>query len=254
MKHRLLAVVAVFILLGSIIPAKASANDQPQGRDGLHCIVSPYVWLTSLNASIGIGGFTTNVNSPFVRSSGNSGVDLHAAFLGQAEVIYADTAGLFANVNYASLTGQFGAASAYINGNASLLLSDVLPFYRFGRWNLGPGTNCQLTVDGLAGVRIWDISIASLDYSWVDPLVGSRVALRLFDDWTVTLRGAIGGFAVSSAFTWDINATVGYEFYKNASLLLGYRAVGINRDSGNGNSLKLKGTIDGPVVGLSYAF
>jgi hypothetical protein len=255
MKKIAFAFVVLSIVLFNIPSARASEENSTSGNNHFQFIVAPYAWLTGLNASIGLGSITTNVNSPLIKSSEKSGIDLNAAFLGQAEVVYNDTVGLLANINYASLKGKFNVDNFSINGDTSFLMSDVLPYYRFGNWDLNQSKSCKITVDGLAGVRIWDISVASLNKNWVDPLIGSRVALQLYENWILTLRGAIGGFGISSAFTWDINATVGYEFYKHCALVVGYRAVGINRNEGDGlESLKLKGTIHGPIVGMSFSF
>ena len=44
--------------------------------------------------------------------------------------------------------------------------------------------------------------------------------------WAQGLEGDIGGFGVSSEFTWQAMAALGYRTSENSSLLLGYRAIG----------------------------
>ena len=50
-------------------------------------------------------------------------------------------------------------------------------------------------------------------------------------------------------------ALIGYHFWENATILGGYRAVGLNDESGGGrDNLKANATMLGPVVGMAFTF
>ncbi|MCG4877764.1 hypothetical protein L0N00_15135, partial [Eggerthella lenta] len=69
------------------------------------------------------------------------------------------------------------------------------------------------------------------------------------------LRGGVGGFGAASTNTWDAMGVVGYNFWKNATAILGYRAVGLNYESGSGrDNFKVNAVQHGPVVGLALTF
>lgn len=50
-------------------------------------------------------------------------------------------------------------------------------------------------------------------------------------------------------------ALIGYNFGENTTILGGYRAVGLNYESGSGrDNFKANATIHGPVVGMAFTF
>lgn len=65
------------------------------------------------------------------------------------------------------------------------------------------------------------------DYDWVDPVIGARYTYTFNSDWSVLLRGDIGGFGVST--DWMTNASVDAVFRLNdlVSLSVGYRYLDI---------------------------
>ena len=60
-------------------------------------------------------------------------------------------------------------------------------------------------------------------YDWVDPVIGARYKHAFNKDWSMLLRGDIGGFGVST--DWVTNASVDAVFRVNdlVSLSAGYR-------------------------------
>ena len=91
--------------------------------------------------------------------------------------------------------------------------------------------------------------------SWVDPTIGARTNIHFSKNWYGELRGGVGGFGASSTFTWDAMALIGYNFWENATILGGYRAVGLNYESGSGqDNFKVNATMLGPIVGMAFHF
>lgn len=121
----------------------------------------------------------------------------------------------------------------------------------------------DLTLDALAGVRIWHISndvtvnygrfsrSYGEDFGWVDPVVGFRTFYSVTPKLSVQAQADFGGFGVGSDHTWQALATVNYIFSDRFSVSAGYKALNVDYDSG-GHVFDT--TLKGPVVGLTYRF
>lgn len=64
---------------------------------------------------------------------------------------------------------------------------------------------------------------ASFDREWMDPIIGARWQWNFAEQWFLAAKGDIGGFGVGSDFTWNTQATVGYQFTEYFSTEIGYR-------------------------------
>ncbi len=65
--------------------------------------------------------------------------------------------------------------------------------------------------------------------TWVDPMVGARVAMVLNERWTAGVRGDIGGFGVSDAdLQWSVTGAFDYRPWETTSLKFGWRAYSID--------------------------
>ena len=73
---------------------------------------------------------------------------------------------------------------------------------------------------------------ASPEKGWTDPIVGLRGQWNINDCWYLAGKGDIGGFGVNSDFTWNLQATVGYNFTRSFSAEVGYRYFDTNYDDG----------------------
>lgn len=125
--------------------------------------------------------------------------------------------------------------------------------------------NGRHTVDGLAGIR-WTMLEAEVDLNnigtsvdadrdWVDPIVGVRYGFHINDNWALRLYGDIGGFGVSSDFTWQGLGLIDFQPWKNVALVAGYRAIGTDYTSGSGrDKFTYDATVLGPVAGVDIRF
>jgi hypothetical protein len=90
---------------------------------------------------------------------------------------------------------------------------------------------------------------------WVDPTVGLQIHQPLGGRWHFGLITDIGGFGAASKFAWQVFPTVGADLGKRARLGFGYRALGIDYESGSGNTLFRYDVItSGPVIGMTLNF
>jgi opacity protein-like surface antigen len=87
--------------------------------------------------------------------------------------------------------------------------------------------------------------------TWVDPIIGARVRQPLGKDVALAAYGDIGGFGVSSDFTWQVAATLQYQVSDRITLTGGYRALGVDYDD---NGYVYDVTVSGPLLGLAYRF
>ena len=92
---------------------------------------------------------------------------------------------------------------------------------------------------------------ASMDETWVDPLIAARVILPFNDLWSATALVDAGG--TNSSNTWQALATVNYKMSENWSVNAGYRYMHVEKDVGD---LPTPTTLDlsGPMIGVSYRF
>lgn len=257
-----LIVIFISILLLCAAPSMAQTADTKTQGDFRWSVV-PYAWLTGLNGTIGARRYNTRVSAPFI----NLAKYLKFGGMVHLEGLYRDRVGLFTDFNYSLLGDQTSGKRISLDGKTSLLLTDIAAFYRFGSFPLGQTGNANMTFDVLAGARIWSLTLMldgdwarggrdiSKNRTWVDPIIGARAEFHFARDWLLDLRGGVGGFSISSAITWDVTAALGYTFWKHGTMLLGYRAVGVNHDEGSGkNAFKFDATLSGPIVGMAFTF
>ena len=125
------------------------------------------------------------------------------------------------------------------------------------------------TIDAVAGVRWWDIDIdikATLegttrsfgqDADWVDPVVGVRWIPRLADDWRLYVLGDVGGFGISSDFTWNVIAGVGWDAWEKATIFLMYRLLAVDYETGTPGTpdyFAYDTLTQGPMLGVTFRF
>ncbi len=115
-------------------------------------------------------------------------------------------------------------------------------------------------VDAIAGVRRIDldfdvelggVATGSAGADWIDPWIGARGNFDLGDDWSVLVRGDVGGFGVGSDFTWQAAASFDVALSDTFHLEFGYRAISIEFDD---DDLEFAALIHGPLLGLAIVF
>jgi len=255
-----LAVMAAFL---ACAPAVQASQEDPAAGDFTFTI-APYAWLTGLYGTVGVGHRNVQVDASFADLSKY----LNFAAMIHADIMYRDAVGLLAEFNYALLGDKASGKRVCLDGQMGLILSDVAGVYRLGTFELGQGGAASASFDLTGGVRIWQLStrIESDNFlgsgrsvyaskSWVDPTLGARALIHAGKDWSFDFRGGVGGFGLTSAITWDAMALAGYSFWEHGTVLLGYRAVGVNHTEGSGrDQFRFDAVLAGPIVGLAFTF
>jgi hypothetical protein len=94
-------------------------------------------------------------------------------------------------------------------------------------------------------------------HDWVEPFVGARVGIRLFEWLSFEARGDIGGFGIGSAsdLTWNLYGIFDVKPWEHVSFKLGYRYWNIDYEHGGGSrEFGMTGEMFGPWIGLTIHF
>jgi len=154
--------------------------------------------------------------------------------------------GFMVDFNWIDISGNQGQ----INVEFEAINAEVNGFYRVP---IETGA-----IDWLLGVRYYSYEFKlsptaiAADEEWADPVVGVRWSVPFADNWSLLLRGDVGGFGVGSDFTWQARAIVDWQPWKHASIDAGLRALAVDYETGSGSDrFKYDGTTWGPVFGFS---
>ena len=92
--------------------------------------------------------------------------------------------------------------------------------------------------------------------TWVDPLVGARVAVALNEHWTAGLQGDIGGFGISDTdLTWSVTGGFDYRPWESTSVKFGWRAYSIDMATTLSDGVFAYDIFQhGPYVAFTYRF
>jgi hypothetical protein len=95
----------------------------------------------------------------------------------------------------------------------------------------------------------------SITETWVDPTIIARANYPIANKWNVMFRGNVGGFGIGSDFSWQIQLYGSYRFSKLFQISAGYRAIGLDYETGSGNDRFLYDMVSfGPVVRFGFNF
>jgi hypothetical protein len=165
---------------------------------------------------------------------------------------------------------DLGLLPTEIDITMQLAVVDLGVMYRIGAWPIGESAAAagrELSLDAYAGARVTHLSVeldpagpasAERDDTWVDPIIGLKARFPLSKRWEVLTWGDIGGFGVSSDFTWSAGGVLGYNFTMfglPSTVYGGYRAMGWDYSRGGGRGeFVWDATLHGPLLGLSVSF
>jgi hypothetical protein len=205
----------------------------------------PYFFLSGLSGSVTVEPLTFPLNSNF------------------SDLLKNVKLGGF--LNFTAEKGQWGASGdfQYINlyGKNSGLLEMALDMKNIiGEVDVFYRPENAPTLRFLAGVRLYSLTqtvtieseeLPSASATVVDPIVGAFGAWVLGDRWDFELRGDIGGFGVSSEFTYQMYALFHYDISHTVAIPFGYRVLGyqIKQDD-----IRMNTRMSGMLLGLDIRF
>lgn len=253
--------IAATVLLGLLGPAQAAELPSPytvemETDSGWKISVAPYLWLSGLDGKVGIFGLPpVKVNLNFSDVLKN----LDFGFMGIAEV-RKGRFGAMSDLIYAKLSAGKNVSAGLGPGSSAALSAETLYWTAMGEYRLLDQE--RMSVDALAGLRLYDVhnklkfsgplaASGSDGDTWVDPMIGAKTRVNLNSNLYLMAWGMVGGFGAASDLAWDVFGGVGYSFNKTASMVAGYRALGVD--------YKHKGFIfdvvqHGPTIGAVFNF
>jgi hypothetical protein len=210
-----------------------------------------YLWAVSLDGDVEVGPVGNSVSLDF----GDIFDNLEAVFIVHFETTYKDHYGILFDTNFININQSGSLPQSDIDVDLEVTIAELAPYYRW--------INGDHSFDFLAGILyskvVQDVAFSSLPLKidvtedWVDPYIGIRWGWAFADDWGLVVKGAVGGFGVSSDFIYEGVGLVTYQPWKYAQFLLGYRVVGIDYETGSGPTRFVYDvTMSGPMVGINF--
>lgn len=243
---------AIPAIAGTTVPSLGDPQLVTTTESGWRVTTSMYGWFTRLDGDMVFRGTTVPVDVPFDKIFDK----LKFTFMGLVEVGKGRWS-VMSDLFYAKLEPSTSNLSGTFDTQIEQFIGNFAVFYRIVET---PGTR----MDVYGGARVnWmetDVSATftgggtfsnSADKTWVDPIIGVRFHHDLTDKFFVRALADIGGFGISSDITWQGMVSLGYRVSENASVGLGYRAIGTDYTSG-GTTYDV--TSHGLLLGLEYRF
>lgn len=215
-----------------------------------------YGWLAGMNGETGFGdlpplGFDITFNEFFENIEGffmGFGELRRGRFGVATDIFYTDVSD--------DVAGPLGILDATLS--SKLFIGTVMAEYRM--WE-----QSESSVDVMAGARVWrmdseiDVTVGDGIFTddieeveaWVDPMIGVKTRLQGNSPFYLSGWAMIGGFGASAKLDWDLFGGVGYEFRKNMSILVGYRAIGVDYE---GDDFLFNVIQHGPMIGSVIQF
>jgi len=208
-----------------------------------------YLWAISIDGDMGIRGRTSNASIDF----GDVWDNLEGVFTVRFNGLYRKKFGLIFDYNYLDLGTEKANDLVNVDVGFKSQIINLAGSYRF--------LNGDSTLDGIAGIRYnkldAGINLNNVgerldgDQDWVDPIVGLRYNYAFTDKWSLQLYGDIGGFGVSSDFTWQGLALIDFQPWENVAFVAGYRGIGTDYETGSGtDQFTFDATVHGPLIGV----
>ncbi len=212
-----------------------------------------YLWAINIDGDMVVRGrdAETSVDFSDIWDS------LEGVFTMRFNGLYKQRFGFLVDYNYLDLGTEQQTDTVNIDVGFKSQILNAGATYRF--------LNGRHTVDGLAGIR-WTMLEAEVDLNnigsrvdadkdWIDPIVGIRYGFHMTDKWALRLCGDIGGFGISSDFTWQGLGLIDFQPWKHVAIIGGYRAIATDYTSGSGrDQFTYDAIVHGPVLGLDVRF
>lgn len=229
-----------------LVPSMAWSQEESNWEFNLAPL---YLWAISIDGDVGIRGRTSNVSIDF----GDVWDNLEGVFTIRFNGLYRKKFGFVFDYNYLDLGTQKANDLVNVDVGFKSQIINLAGSYRF--------LNGDNTLDGVAGIRYTKLDAGinlnnvgerlDGDQDWVDPIVGLRYNYAFTDKWSLQLYGDIGGFGVSSDFTWQGLVLIDYQPWKNVAFVAGYRGIGTDYETGSGtDQFTFDATVHGPLIGV----
>jgi hypothetical protein len=255
--HRLAAFFAVMIYAVSSYAADSGATT----RGDWTYSTAFYLWMANIDGKQTVKGHEADLDVSF----GDILDVLEFAAEGHVEAIKNNQWGVFIDGTYLKLGPEADEGPINLEVDYQYWLWELGGLYRANTWTTRNG---QAAVDLLLGGRYTSMDV-ELDFknlpiqdvggdeSWTDLFVGARLLTPIFNNWTMSLRGDVGGFGIGGSSDLALHGALVFDwnFSPNWDLVAGFRALYQDYKSGSGaNKFAYDATTYGPLLGVAYRF
>jgi hypothetical protein len=87
--------------------------------------------------------------------------------------------------------------------------------------------------------------------TWIDPVIGGRARFAITDNWFATVFGDVGGFSADSDLTWQVFASLGYQFNPRWPVQGGWRSFSAEKEI---EGRDVRTDFSGPLLGVTVRF
>src|SRR5262245_12845273 len=229
-----------------LVPAAANAQQAP---DRWTVELTPYLWAAGVDGNTAADGTGSEIDTDYKFFS----LDNLDFALGTAVEARKGRWGVLGDAMYVEFSDEFDRGP-----NSEVELSGGV-FDMVGLMAASNGRPLEL-VFGLRSVALNStvavarVPRAEARESWLDPIIGLRFVYDFNDRWSVALRGDVGGAGISShssELATNVSAIFGWRIGEKVTLRGGYRMLQMDFD---GDDLVLDATLQGYIVGASWAF
>ena len=216
--------------------------------------IAPYLWGSSMQGTVGVGAVTAETDLSFSDILDNLEFGFMGTYRASTERCSITVDAIYMGLGVTE-KGPGGALKADIDMDQVGLEGDF-----------GYALSDRFTV--LAGLRYVDLEMqvevsgplgnersSREQQSWVDPVIGAQYAWPFADQWSLNLRGDVGGFGVGSDFAWQAIATLRWQFSPRTGVGLAYRHLDMDYEDGKGADRFLYDVVtSGPALGIVFTF
>ena len=226
-------VIVVLGVLVCSIPAGAQIQSPYKYQ------LTPYLWASSIDGTVGARGRTVEVDQSFSDIWHDLTFAGMATFEGRWNRWVLLTDGLFINLS-TDRTRQGNVLSSTAEAKVKLFIFDPEFGYQVFRKE-------GLELNVLGGGRYWSlkndlrftgtlIGPREVEHrrNWIDPVVGAQFRADLPHSLYVTAKADIGGFHAAADSDWQAFGGVGFRFNERITGIVGYRHLGIDYSNNSG--------------------
>lgn len=207
--------------------------------------IEPYAWLPQMTGPVTVHNTKTKVKLD-VSDYGYLTDELAMLLSGRFTVQKGSFAIFYDGMYLLTKDETNGAVSSKVDYYQ--LIQELGISYKVADWAVGGGNKKNLRFETLGGARHMYFRTkgsasnplglqleADKTRQWVDPFIGARMTLGLTEQTSVSLRGDIGGFGVSSDFIWNTVFEMKHFLTKNKNWFttMSYRAMNTDYHDGD---------------------
>jgi len=207
---------------------------------------TPYVWMSGLKGTIGVGSNISDVDVAFTEGAEDFEFGFAGLFEGRRPPWVLRTDFFYVSLSDDEATS---AGNTLTVGQDELMLHPEVGYTLLARaWG---------GVDGLIGARYWNLGVdlsgpgqgISADRSWMDGTVGANVRYHAGEKWRLVAKADVG--AGGSNLIWQLYGGAGYDLGRCCALVAAWRHLDIDYER---EGLLYDVQLSGPTLGVTLRF